>query len=224
MDRKKFLDKYIKHLLVALVLIVGSIVVYVLLSKKIDFNMLREINYIESTIQSFGPGAPIVFILIMMLAVIISPLPSMPLTVASGMIWGPVHGAIYSVLGALLGAIVCFSIARGFGKEIVKKMIRKEITLYGQVSDNKLGMIIFIARLLPIFQFDIISYGAGITNISLWRFTLATTLGMIPMTFLFAYSGKIFSVGNIFALILSAILIIGIIISPLIINKTRKKA
>ncbi|UCB49003.1 MAG: VTT domain-containing protein [Deltaproteobacteria bacterium] len=39
----------------------------------------------------------------------------------------------------------------------------------------------FFSRLLPVVSFDIISYGAGLTKMSLRNFTLATFLGMLAL-------------------------------------------
>jgi membrane protein DedA with SNARE-associated domain len=48
----------------------------------------------------------------------------------------------------------------------------------------------FIARFIPIFSFDVVSYGAGLTNISLKSFSLATPFGMAPPTVAFVYLGS----------------------------------
>jgi uncharacterized membrane protein YdjX (TVP38/TMEM64 family) len=48
---------------------------------------------------------------------------------------------------------------------------------------------VFLTRLAPGISFDGISYAAGLTSISFRRFVVATTLGVIPETLLFAYLG-----------------------------------
>ena len=47
-----------------------------------------------------------------------------------------------------------------------------------------------VARLLPIFSFDIVSYGAGLTKMCLRAFALATFVGMVPPTFALTYLGR----------------------------------
>jgi uncharacterized membrane protein YdjX (TVP38/TMEM64 family) len=39
-------------------------------------------------------------------------------------------------------------------------------------------------------SFDVVSYGAGLTKMSLSRFSIATFLGMLPLTFLNNYFGS----------------------------------
>ena len=50
--------------------------------------------------------------------------------------------------------------------------------------------IIFVSRLLPFISFDMISYAAGVTSLSFWRFALATIAGIIPASFLLAHFGS----------------------------------
>ena len=45
-------------------------------------------------------------------------------------------------------------------------------------SQNALMGIVFVSRLLPFLSFDIVSYGAGLTTLSAWRFALATLAGL----------------------------------------------
>lgn len=44
--------------------------------------------------------------------------------------------------------------------------------------------------MIPVFSFDVVSYGAGFTTISLRTFSLATIAGMVPPTFAFTYLGS----------------------------------
>lgn len=57
-------------------------------------------------------------------------------------------------------------------------------------SQNALTAVVFATRLMPFLSFDIISYAAGLTPLSTWRFALATLLGIIPASFLLAHFGE----------------------------------
>jgi uncharacterized membrane protein YdjX (TVP38/TMEM64 family) len=43
---------------------------------------------------------------------------------------------------------------------------------------------------LPFISFDLISYAAGVTSLSFWRFAIATLVGIIPTSFLLAHFGS----------------------------------
>lgn len=170
-----------------------------------------DVIWLADYITSFGILTPLAYIIIMALAIVISPIPSFPLAVASGIIFGPFLGVLYTVIGAEIGAIISFYIARKFGAETIKyltgKDIRKINVLHSK-DEKYLAWLIFATRLFPFIQFDVISYGAGLTNISMPKFAVATFLGMIPMTLVFVYFGKILLVGSLWSFLLTVIMLI----------------
>jgi uncharacterized membrane protein YdjX (TVP38/TMEM64 family) len=132
----------------------------------------------------------------MSLAVVISPIPSLPMDIASGAFFGPIWGTIYSVIGASAGAIISFLISRFLGREFIERFLGGHVNFCTSCSDRILTRIVFLSRLLPFISFDIISYGAGLTKMSLRMFTLATVFGMIPLTFLYNYFGSVLAFGK----------------------------
>jgi uncharacterized membrane protein YdjX (TVP38/TMEM64 family) len=126
----------------------------------------------------------------MVTAVVISPIPSLPLDLAAGAAYGPLWGTTYVVLGAEIGAVLSFLLARAVGREVLHKLLKLDIRFCERCSDRHLVTVLVLARLLPIFSFDVISYGAGLTNMSLLTFALATLAGMIPPTLAFTYFGS----------------------------------
>jgi len=189
------------------------------LSTKIDFSEIANIDYLQQTILAYGPMGPIIFIMLMASAIIISPIPSLPLAAAAGIVWGPVLATFYAVIGAEIGAIVAFLIARHLGRKGIEKMFKKDIAFCDKCNDKSLFWIILVARLFPFFQFDIISYGAGLTNMKLKSFAIATFIGMIPMTYVFASFGRNILIGNTLSIVFSIGLIIGMFAVPMIIKK-----
>jgi uncharacterized membrane protein YdjX (TVP38/TMEM64 family) len=112
------------------------------------------------------------------------------LDLAAGAAFGPFYGALYAVIGAEIGAIVCFLIARSLGREALFRVLKTESTFCQTCTDHQLMGVVFLARLIPVFSFDVVSYGAGLSNISLKSYALATLAGMAPPTFAFTYLGR----------------------------------
>jgi uncharacterized membrane protein YdjX (TVP38/TMEM64 family) len=137
-----------------------------------------------------GPWGPLLLIGSMVCAVLIPPIPSLPLDLAAGVVFGPFYGALYVMIGAEIGAIAGFLLARAMGREALSRLFKTEATFCQMCTDHQLMGAIFLARLIPIFSFDVVSYGAGFTNVSLRTFALATLLGMAPPTFAFTYLGS----------------------------------
>lgn len=156
---------------------------------------LLDPDRIDALLVSAGPFAPLAYIGLMATAVVVSPLPSLPLDIAAGRFFGPLLGTVYSVAGALLGAVLSFLIARALGRELIEKLLRGHINFCAKCSDHLLFRIVLVSRLLPAVSFDLISYGAGLTAMTLPRFALATAIGTTPPTFAYVYLGSALRVG-----------------------------
>ena len=151
-------------------------------------------RYLSSTVLAqwligTGPWAPLLLIGSIICTVVIPPIPSLTLVLAAGAAFGPFDGALYAVIGAEIGAIACFLVARALGREALSRVMKTEATFGQMCTDHQLMGAVFFARLIPIFSFEV-SFGAGLTNISLKTFALATLFGMAPPTFAFTYLGS----------------------------------
>ena len=166
-----------------------------------------------------GGLAPPLYMLMMALAVIISPVPSLPLDIAAGAFFGVFWGTVYSVAGALGGAVISFMISRLLGRGFIERFLGGHINFCTSCSDKLLTRIIFLSRLLPVVSFDIISYGAGLTKISLKRFSIATFFGMIPLTFVYNYLGSVLVFGKGLPLILGLVMVILFFLIPMLLER-----
>ena len=172
---------------------------------------LIQADRLQSFLEEMGPFAPVGFIGLMVLAVVISPIPSLPLDLAAGAMFGPLWGTVYAVLGAEIGAIISFLIGRMVGRDALSRWLNLQVTFCQKCSDHHLMILVFLARLLPIFSFDLVSYGAGLTRMSLKVFAVSTLFGMIPPTFALTYLGG--SVPTLeWPLILSALVLTGLLL------------
>lgn len=179
---------------------------------------LLNIESIKNFIISYGTS-PIVYMLVMALTIVVSPIPSMPLAATSGALFGPFLGAFYSVIGGTIGAVIAFYIARVFGRGFVEKILKGHIDFCDSYTGKYIAYFVFFSRMLPVFQFDIISYGAGLTNITLKKFAAATFFGMMPMTLLFAYYGRVMFSGDAFSVVFSTLVIVAVFLAPVLIKK-----
>lgn len=144
-------------------------------------------------------------------AVVISPIPSLPLDIAAGATFGPMLGTAYAVIGAEIGAIASFLIGRALGRDVLTRLLRTNVAFCERCSDRHLAIFVFLARLVPLFSFDIISYGAGLTNMSLRTFAAVTFAGMIPPTLALTYAGSQV-VSGAWLLILSGLAMVGMML------------
>lgn len=156
----------------------------------IDYERYLTPAALVQQLNDAGPLGPLLLISSMVGAVIIPPVPSLPLDLAAGAAFGPFYGALYAIIGAEIGAIICFLIARSLGRDALARLLKIETNFCQMCTDHQLMGVMFLARFIPVFSFDIVSYGAGLTNISLRTFALATLFGTAPPTFAFTYFGS----------------------------------
>jgi uncharacterized membrane protein YdjX (TVP38/TMEM64 family) len=150
-----------------------------------------DVEVIKDYILSFGIWAPIISFLLMIFQSVAAPLPAFLITFANAGLFGWVKGAILSWSSAMAGAVLCFYISKTYGRTTAEKLTSKFALEEIDSFFDKYGRnAVLIARLLPFISFDIVSYGAGLTSMSLWSFFWATGLGQLPATIIYSYAGE----------------------------------
>ncbi|UCD35457.1 MAG: TVP38/TMEM64 family protein [Nitrospiraceae bacterium] len=151
----------------------------------------ESLSDIRSMIMSWGPAAPLLSVLLMVLQAVIAPLPAFLITAANGLVFGVYWGTLISWTGAMGGALVSFMISRLFFETFTSKIRghRKGIEYIERFSTKYGFRVILTARLLPFISFDVISYAAGLSTIKARTFLLATGIGMIPATIVYTAFG-----------------------------------
>ncbi|MFC7089337.1 TVP38/TMEM64 family protein [Halomonas salifodinae] len=139
-----------------------------------------------------GMEGPLLLVLLMILAVVVGPIPTLPISAAAGLAFGVGSGVMLSITGATLGALIAFFLARLIGREALRSRLPDNPLFGSRGSQRLLFCTVLITRLVPIFSFALISYAAGLTAISAWRFALASLIGMLPMTVVFTNLGHSF--------------------------------
>lgn len=180
-----------------------------------DIESYINTDLIKEFLSSSGGFAPLIYMIAMASAIIISPIPSLPLNIAAGALFGPFLGTAYSVIGALGGAVVSFVIARRLGRQVIERFTKGHVDFCTDCSDRLLTKIVFLSRLLPFISFDVVSYGAGLTKMSLRKFAVATFLGMIPLTFIYNYFGSVMVFSKGLTLILGFLLVMLFFLIPI---------
>lgn len=177
-----------------------------------DLARLLDPPALKSRVAALGAWGPLAIIGLMVLAILASPIPSAPVAMAAGALYGHAWGTLYVLLGAEIGAIAAFLIARTAGRDLVERWLGARVGLRWLGSQNALMGIVFASRLVPFISFDAVSYAAGLTALSLWRFALATLAGIVPASFLLAHFGGELAEGDGRQALLTA-LVLGLIVA-----------
>ena len=145
-------------------------------------------------IESLGIAGAIAFIVIYIIATVAF-LPGSVLTLSGGAIFGLFWGSLYVFIGATIGATLAFLVGRYLARGWISKKIagNEKFAAIDKAVGGEGLKIVFLTRLSPIFPFNLLNYGLGVTGVSLKDYVLASA-GMIPGTIMYVYFG---SLGNI---------------------------
>jgi len=183
----------------------------------LDGHALREF------IMGLGMAGPLAIVVLMVIAILVSPIPSAPIALAAGALYGHTWGTGYIALGAELGALAAFGLARLLGRDALQRWLGSRLPSARLGSQNALMAIVFISRLLPFISFDVVSYAAGFTTLTWWRFALATLAGILPASYLLAHFGDEMATGELDR-ILYAVLALGLLtLVPLTVHLVRER-
>lgn len=149
-------------------------------------------------VDGLGALGPFVFIVGYAIATVAF-IPGSILTLAAGAIFGLVEGTIYVFVAAVVGSTLAFLIARHAARRAIEKRIEGDVRF--AAIDRAVGgegrKIVFLLRLSPVFPFNLLNYGLGLTKVSLADYVIAS-IGMLPGTLLYVYTGKL--VGDVAAI------------------------
>jgi uncharacterized membrane protein YdjX (TVP38/TMEM64 family) len=155
-----------------------------------DDGTLFSEPWIRDVVGSVGMVGPIVLIVIMALAIVVSPIPSGPIAIAAGAVYGTLWGGVFTIAGALLGSCIAFGAARYLGLDAIRASQNPVFkAIAAPRSQWSLMAIVFASRLMPFISFDAVSYAAGVTVLTFGRFVAATLLGIIPVCFILSAVG-----------------------------------
>ena len=135
-------------------------------------------------IQSFGPMAMVVSMVLDIFVNAVGFLPSIFISAANGLVFGMWPGIIISWLAETIGVVISFYIMRYFLRDTADKLIAKSTVLM-KVDDfsGKNGFVVMLfARSLPYFPSGVITALGAISKIKPRDYILANLIGKFPST------------------------------------------
>jgi uncharacterized membrane protein YdjX (TVP38/TMEM64 family) len=154
-----------------------------------DLLTVENIDRIDAWFESLGWRAPLVFILLWIVACVFF-LPGLPISIAGGLIFGAVWGAVWTTVGANIGAAAAFLIGRYLARGMVERQIRSNSGLrrIDEGVERNGWRMLMITRLVPLFPFNIQNYVYGLTNIRFGTYVLVSLICMLPATIAYNFA------------------------------------
>jgi uncharacterized membrane protein YdjX (TVP38/TMEM64 family) len=142
-------------------------------------------------VQGLGIWGPVVFILGYAIATVAF-VPGVVLTLAAGAIFGLWRGTAFVMVGATLGAALAFLVARYGARRLIERRMagNERFAAIDRAVAKEGRKIVFLLRLSPVFPFNLLNYALGLTRVRFVDYVVAS-IGMLPGTLLYVYSGKL---------------------------------
>lgn len=141
-------------------------------------------------VQTLGGLGVVVFIGAYALATVLF-LPGWIFTVAAGLVYGVIGGTAVALAGAIIGSTLAFLCGRYLVRKRVEAATKgnKKFAAIDKAIGQQGWKIVGLLRLSPIVPFNLSNYFYGVTAVAFWPYVLASAVGMLPGTLLYAYLG-----------------------------------
>ena len=166
------------------VVLIAALVVIFILGRVLGIG--DRLGDLRGWIRGLGAWGPAVFLLLY-IAAVVAAIPGSAITVAAGALFGSAAGIILVSLGSTIGAGLCFLIARFFARDAAAKWLssNEKFRKLDQMTEQHGAIIVALTRLVPLFPFNLLNYGFGLTKIPFKTYLFWSWLCMLPATVLF---------------------------------------
>ncbi|MBD3286680.1 hypothetical protein GF359_08785 [candidate division WOR-3 bacterium] len=141
-------------------------------------------------VDDFGIFAPIVFVGLYALLVILAVLPAYLLNIASGAMFGFWQGVALSWLGTMIGAFFVIVVMRRVALSVMRILIPNEkIERFGRFVQKYGWFYLFLLYLIPNPLGDLVNYVSAASRLKIHKLLIMVAIGRLPTLILFAGLG-----------------------------------
>ncbi|MCB2153596.1 TVP38/TMEM64 family protein [bacterium] len=175
-------------------LAVGALVAVLLCAATFLFPIEEWIGEIQEFVGQFGHWGPLLFVGIYATWTLTT-MPSIPMAILSGVLFGPWFGALYSLAGASCGSSMTFFLGRQFGQDFFLRLAEKYpvIERLERLAAQRDFIVVAILRIAPVFPVTLLNYGLGLTRMRFRSYFIFSLLLTIPGAAFYAGVGTAIS-------------------------------
>lgn len=191
------------------------------------FNLGSRLGELREWILSLGTFGPLVYIVIYIVAVVFA-IPGSVITVMGGVLFGSVIGVLSVSVASTIGASLAFLVSRHFARDAISRKFanNKKFLHLDQLTKEHGAIIVAITRLVPLFPFNLLNYGFGLTRVPFWTYVFWSWICMLPGTILYVVGADAVATAisekRVPWLLVVILVVIGVIITVLV-RQARKK-
>ena len=133
-------------------------------------------------VEGYGIWGGLLYAAMVFVQVLVALIPGEPLEICGGYAFGAVAGTLWCLLGATTGSLLVFALVRRFGRSMVELFFSREKVekLSFLRSSPKQDLLFWLIFMLPGTPKDLLSYFAGLTDLSWRKWLLICSVGRLP--------------------------------------------
>jgi uncharacterized membrane protein YdjX (TVP38/TMEM64 family) len=168
--------------LIAFPLLIVLIITVVVIFHKQIWSVFQDHEALRQWISGQGWLAPLAFMALQVIQVVIFIIPGEVVQVAGGYIFGFWLGTLYSLLGIAIGSLFNFFAGRLLGRPFVESLFdREKIEKVEAVTGSgKAAAGFFLLFVIPGIPKDVLCYVAGVSRLRLLAFLGVSMAGRLP--------------------------------------------
>ena len=158
----------------------------------------QEPEQFRAWVDEQGVMAPIAFLGMLILQIIVAAIPGEPLEIAAGYAFGALEGTLLCLFGAFLGRVAVFLLVRRFGTRAVEVFfpLEKLQDLKFLQNQRRLTFWVFFLFFLPGTPKDVLCYIVGLTRLPLRSWLIISAIAPIPSIVTSTIGGDALGMGN----------------------------
>ena len=150
------------------------------------FQAASSLEGLRTYISRFAPFSYLFFFLVQFLSVVLAPIPSNITAAAGGVLFGTWPAFLLTFGAVATGSVLVFWLARVLGRDFADRIVSQKLSeKYQTILRAKAPVFLTLAFLFPFFPDDMLCILAGLTSLSVRRFTVIVLLTR-PWGLLFA--------------------------------------
>jgi uncharacterized membrane protein YdjX (TVP38/TMEM64 family) len=150
------------------------------------FGLGERLQELRDWIAGMGNLGMVAYVGLYIVAVVAA-VPGLPISIAGAAIFGALKGVILVSIGSTLGASLAFLIARYLARDAIYRRLsgNDKFQRLDLLTGQHGAIIVAITRLVPLFPFNLLNYGFGLTRIPFPTYAFWSWLCMLPGTIVF---------------------------------------
>ncbi|HLF25805.1 MAG TPA: VTT domain-containing protein [Anaerolineae bacterium] len=144
-------------------------------------DVLLDRDRVLNWLSSFGAWAPLFFILLSFIQVVLAPIPGQFIGVAGGYLFGAWAGLLYGFVGATLGAGAAMWLGRRLGRPCLLRLFGEAaLARFDRFADRRGPLFFFLVFLFPFVPDDLACYAIGLSRLPIVPMLIMASIVRLP--------------------------------------------